>query len=532
MTLSLSKRFSLSLNAAAMCLIAALFAGCGQSSNQLDPDRLIFARGNDAVTLDPGSMEDGFSANVAQQIFEGLVKFKNGSLDVEPALADRWETSDDGRVWTFHLREGVKFHDGTPLTSEAVVTSLMRLIDPKNPYHLPGRMPYADMALNGIVKNVEAVDGATVRVNLYEPYAPLLKNLAMFCCFISSPRALEQYGEDYGAHPVGAGPYQFAEWKRDVEIVLKRNPDYWGEAAKCETAVYRVMRDPEVRLFSVARGEASLMDGVNPQIAKRAKSEANLSLVSAPGVNLSYAYMNLEAPPFNDKRVRQALNYAVNKKDICEHLFEGYATPMRGIFPPGVLGHDPDSHAYEYDPEKAKALLAEANFEPNTKIELLTYSAPRPYNSLGARLAEVIQSDLAAVGVNVSVVQVEWGTLLQRTLNHNYQIAMLGWSTDNGDPDNFAYALLTNPNNRSQFHNEAFNQLVIQGQREYDEAKRLDLYRRAQAIAIEEAPWLFINTSMDMAVIRNEVKGFMLHPMALHFLWPVSIANPAQEASS
>ncbi|MBZ0258781.1 ABC transporter substrate-binding protein, partial [bacterium] len=436
-----------------LLLLASLIilSNCGAPPSPQDSDALIFARGSDAVNLDPGSMEDGYSANVAAQIFEGLVKFKNGVLEVEPALAERWETSEDGRVWTFYLRPGVKFHDGTPLTSEAVVMSLMRIIDENHPYHLAGRMPYADMALRGIVKDVVADGDQAVKVVLFEPYAPLLKNLAMFCCFISSPTALKKYGEEYNSHPVGTGPYKFVDWKRDVEITLERYDDYWDDPAKTKRLVYKVLRDPEVRLFSVVRGEASLMDGINPQIAAEVEANPDLVLAQRPGVNISIAYMNVERGPLTDKRVRQALNYAVNKKAICEHLFEGYAEPLRGIFPPSVLGHDPDSHAYEYDPGKAKALLAEAGFADGFDIEILTYSVPRPYNPIGARLAEVVQNDLNQVGVRAKISQVEWGTLLQRALNHDFDLCMLGWSTDNGDPDNFAYALLASPENRSQY---------------------------------------------------------------------------------
>ena len=500
-----------------------VFVNCGAPPSPPETNSLVFAHGSDAVNLDPGSMEDGYSANIAQQMFEGLVKFKNGSLEIEPALAERWETSEDGRVWTFYLRPGVKFHDGAMLTSEAVVLSLMRLLDEEHPYHLAGRMPYADMALRGIVKEVKANGDMAVDVILYEPYAPLLKNLGMFCCFISSPAALKQYGEQYASNPVGTGPFRFVEWKRDVEVVMARFDDYWGEPAKTKQVVYKVLRDPEVRLFSVARGEASIMVGVNPQIAAAVEANPNLTLVQQPGVNISFAYMNVEKGPLKDKRVRQAINYAVNKQAICEHLFEGYAEPMRGIFPPSVLGHDPDSRAYEYDLQKAKALLAEAGYADGFNIEIMAYSVPRPYNPIGARLAEVVQNDFNAVGIRAKISQVEWGTLLQRSLNHDFEICMLGWSTDNGDPDNFAYALLANPENRSQFKHEEFNRLVRLGQQTYDEAERLKIYRQAQAIALDEAPWLFLNTTKDFAALRPNVKGFVLHPMALHYLWPVEL---------
>lgn len=516
-------RTAMGILLAATCLIAA---GCG-GGPAVDPNGpLIYAQGDDAKTLDPGSMEEGFSSQVAHQIFEGLVRFKIDSLEIEPCLATHWERSEDGRVWTFHLREGVAFHDGTPLTAEAVEVSLMRLIDENHPHHIPGGMPYADYALKGIVREVVAVDEMTAEVRLFEPYAPLLKNLAMFCCFIVSPEALEQYGRDIGSNPVGTGPFKFVSWRRDAEIQMVRYEDYWDEPAAWPALTIKTIRDPDVRLFSLARGEIHMMDGIEPQIARQVRENPNLALIEDQGVNLGFVYLNTQVPPLDDKRVRQALNYAVNKEAICEHLFEGLAIPARGIFPPGVPGHDPDGQAYMHNPEKARELLAEAGYDPSTEIELLAYTIPRPYNPLGARLAEVIQNDLAEVGVQVNIAQLEFAALLERSLEFKHQMCMLGWITDNGDPDNYAYALLANPENRAQFKNGEFNELVARAQRTYDEERRLELYKQAQAIALEEAPWLFLNTFNDLLAARREVRGIHLHPTGSHRLWTAWLETP------
>lgn len=522
---SWSRSFS-SLTLTGIVAFSFLMAHCGGAPpSGPRGNALVYARGGDAVTLDTGSMEEGFSSTVATQIFEGLVKFKEDSMEVEPCLATSWEPSEDNLTWTFHLRENVQFHDGTPFNAQAVVTSLMRMIDPANPYHLPGKMPFADFAYKGIVKEVKAVDDKTVQIVLERPYAPLLQNLAMFCSFIISPAALEQYKEDIGSHPVGTGPFRFESWKRDVEIVLPRNDNYWGEKAKVETLIYKTIRDPDVRLISLSRGEADIMDGIEPQMVSELAKYGDLQLHKQVGINVSYGIINVKAKPFDDKRVRQAANYAVNKQAICEHLFENLAIPCNGIFPPGVLGHAPDLKPYEYNVEKAKALLKEAGYENGLEFELLTYSVPRPYNPMGARLAEAVQSDLAKVGMKANIVQVEFGTLLERTLAHNFQLAMLGWITDNGDPDNYAYALLAYPENRHRFAHEEFNRLTLAGQSTYDPAQRLELYRQAQQIAIEEAPWLFLNHFDDLAVTSKRVQNFRLHPSQMHHMWGVSLAE-------
>ncbi|MGI6458051.1 MAG: ABC transporter substrate-binding protein [bacterium] len=488
-------------------------------------NNLVYARGGDAVTLDPGSMEDGFSAQVANQVFEGLVQFKPDSIEVSPCLATSWETSEDQKIWTFHLRENVTFHDGTPFTADAVVLSMMRMIDENHPHHLPGQMPYAEFVYKGIVEKVEKVDDHSVRIHLTKPYAPLLQNLAMFCCFIVSPAAMEKYGDSFGEHPVGTGPFKFDYWQRDVEIHLVKNEHYWGEPAKLDSITFKVVREPDVRLISMIRGEAHLMDGVEPQLVLQAQQHEHLVVEKSPGLNVSYAYMNVKAEPFTNTLVRQAVNYAVNKQAICEHLFDNLAVPCRGIFPPGILGHDPESSAYQYDPDKARELLRQAGYENGLEFELLTYSVPRPYNPMGARLAEVVQGDLAKVGIRARITQVEWGTLLDRTLSHHYQMAMLGWITDNGDPDNFAYALLAYEGNRSQFDHSRFVELALQGQRTYDPEERLKIYREAQAIAIDEAPWLFLNHFSDLAIRHRRVQGYRLHPSGQPQLWHVSLSN-------
>lgn len=505
-----------------VCLVACLvlLSGCGGTRS----DGLIYARGGETITLDPGMLKEGFSVSVSVQLFEGLVKFDNGSVDYVPALATHWETSDDGLVWTFHLREGVVFHDGTTLDSGDVVMSLMRIIDEDHPHHIRGKMPYRDYTLERAIRSVEAVDNLTVNVILHEPYSPLLPTLAMFCCFISSADAIERHGPEYTSNPVGTGPYRLRDWQRNThQIELERFDDYWGEPAVMPILTYRTIKENDVRLFSLARGEVDIIDGINPQMATQVEANPDLVLHQQPGVNLSIAYINIEEEPLTDKRVRQAMNYAVNKEAICEFLYEGYAIPMRGIFPPTVLGHDPDAEGYPYNPERARELLAEAGYPDGVEFELLAYSVPRPYNPLGARLAEAIQNDLAEVGIRASITQLEWATHLQQTLNKDFQVAMLGWSTDNGDPDNFADALLANPENRSQFRNEEFNRLSALGQRTYDLDERLSYYRQAQAIAVEEAPWIFISHFMDMAATRKTVTGFVLHPIGSHYLWPVGI---------
>ncbi|MFH1742734.1 MAG: ABC transporter substrate-binding protein [bacterium] len=508
----------------AICLLAGFATSCGPAATRnTQQDSLVYGRGGDSVSLDPGMLEDGESFKVAAQIFEGLVRFKDDSLEVEPWLAERYEVAEDGITWTFYLREGVLFHDGTPFDAESVVTSFMRMIDPNHPHHRAGRMPYADYCVTPFVKEVTAIDTHTVQILLHRPYGPFLKTLTMFCFYIVSPQALERFGEDFAFNPVGTGPYKFVSWERNASIELRRNENYWGPPAKTERVFFRSIPAGQVRLFSLERGEINIMDGIEPPDMPLLKGNKELVLHRQPGQNVGFAVLNTSRPPFDNKLVRQALNYAVDKKNLCEHLFDGLAIPAKGVLPPGIPGYDPLLPGYEFDPEKSTALFAQAGYPHGFEIEICTYSIPRPYNPMGTRLAEILQENLARVGVRATIKQMEWAAHLEAVRNHEFTLALIGWMGDNGDPDNFMYTRLGDPNNPGLFHNDRFSQLLAQAQETYDEAQRIEMYQEAERIVVEECPWIFLNHFEDLAVTHSSVRGLRLHPASPPRLWNVWI---------
>jgi len=303
------------------------------------------------------------------------------------------------------------------------------------------------------------------------------------------------------------------------------NEGYWGGRPHLDKVVYKVIPDNAVRLMKLEKGELDVTEGINPNDLGRIKANKDLVLLEKPGMNVGYLAMHCQKPPFTDKRVRQALNYAVNKEEICKYLMNDQAVPATGVVPPSLWGYDPAQKGYPYDPKKAKQLLAEAGFPNGFKTTLRAYTAPRAYNPVGDRLATAIQSYFKEVGVDAKIETLEWGTYLAEGRAGKHEMALFGWMGDNGDPDNFLYVLLGSDNfgsgNRAFYKNDEVDELLKEAQQTYDEKERLDLYIKAQRIIVDDAPWVFLNHTKQLAATRKDVKGFALHPTSNRFFYSV-----------
>ncbi|MGE5675636.1 MAG: ABC transporter substrate-binding protein [Mycobacterium leprae] len=319
---------------------------------------LIYARGADATSLDPAVVEDGESAKVISQVYDNLVRFKPGTTEVMADLATEWNISNDGLTYTFKLRPGVKFHDGTDFNADAVKFSIDRQLtdDAKKNW------PYADFTF-GIVKEVKVVDPLTVQIILKEPNSPFLANLAMsIAAPIVSPTAVQKYGKDYGEHPVGTGAFIFEKWDKDQQIVLKANPNYWGGAPKLERVIFKVTAKNEVRTDEILAGKVDIMDGIAPSDLTRLKGANGVTLLQQPGMNISYMSFRTDRAPFNDPKVRQAISQLINREAIVSSLYKGSATLANGALPSWMPGYAPNVKPLPYDVNKAKSLLKEAGY--------------------------------------------------------------------------------------------------------------------------------------------------------------------------
>ncbi|MBI2569864.1 MAG: ABC transporter substrate-binding protein [Candidatus Schekmanbacteria bacterium] len=480
----------------------------------------VYGGGGDAVGLDPAREDDGESFKVCDNIYDTLVQYAEETTEIEPGLAESWEISADGLTYTFHLRKAVQFHDGAPLNANAVVFSFRRQGDAAHPFHHVGG-PYkywGNMNMSRIIASIDALDELTVRFTLTVAEAPFLADLAMSFASIVSPAAVEKWGAEFSRHPVGTGPFQFVEWVKDDRIVLDANPSYWGGRPKLDRIVFRAIPDSAARYLELRTGTLSGMDFPNPDDLPKIRADASLQVLEQPGMNVGYLAMNTQKSPFDDVRVRRAVNFAVNKQAIVDHLYAGMGMVANGPLPPGMIGYAADIRGYDYDLETARKLLAEAGKADGFATTLWAMPVPRPYMPNGMRVAQAVQADLAKVGIRAEIVTYEWGTYLDKTDHGEHDMALLGWSGDNGDPDNFLYVLLDQDaavppaTNIAFFKNATAHELLVAAKRKTDPRERAELYRQAQKIIHDEAPWVPLAHAVQVAVLRAEVSGFKLHP--------------------
>ncbi|SHK80817.1 ABC transporter substrate-binding protein [Desulforamulus aeronauticus] len=511
-------------------LLALALVGCGgdkeKAAQTAKPKVFVFGQGADPRGLDPAFVDDGESANPIVNIYDGLVRYKTGSTEIEPALATEWSPSADGKEWTFKLRQGVKFHDGTPFNADAVVFSVSRQLPPQR----TDAMPYASFTF-GPVEKVEKVDDYTVKFVLSEPYAPFLANLAMaLAAPIVSPAAVEKYGDKFIENPVGTGPFKFVQWKKGEQIVLEANKEYWDGAPKLDKLVYKFIKENSVRASELRTGSIQAMNGLDPNDVKMLE-DAGLSVIKNPGMNINYLGFFCNKKPFNDPKLRLAVSHAINRENLINFLYQGLAELPNSVLPSFMPGHDKSLQAPEYNPEKAKQLLAEAGYANGLKVTLLTYSNVRPYNPVGGdKLAAAIQADLRKVGIEAEIKTYPWKEykeIYTPEIVEAGDFMLYGWIGDNGDPDNFLSLLETkeikSTLNAAKYSNKKVDELLVKARTAQKQEERNAAYSELQKIVQDEAPWVFLGHSKDMAAVSKNVEGFDLHPVGVIYFHNVDI---------
>lgn len=481
----------------------------------LAQSQLIIVSGTDAVTLDAHHITDSPSATVAEHIIEPLLELTPEG-EIVPLLAESYDVSPDGRVWTLRLRRGVTFHDGTPFNAEAVKYNIERIIDPAN------AVTFA--FLINAVSEVRVVDEYTVQLVTEEPFAPMINHLTHSATGMQSPTAMELYGEDYGLNPVGTGPFVFKEWVAGDHISLARNDDYWGDAAKVDEVVFRVVPEDGPRMLMVQTGEAHVAVRVPPEMADLLDRDPNISVVRTPSVRVIYValnnYQKADGPPnpFADARVRRAVNYAVDNEAINQFILSGVGRAMDAPIAPGVFGYQP-IHTYEYNPQRARELLAEAGYPSGFQTQLY---APSGRYLKDIEVAEAIQAMLAEVGIVADIVTMEWATYLAVTEQepevNPAPMIMLGWGTVTGDADYGLYPLfhtdqwVPTGSSRSFYSNPDVDELLALARSNPNPSVRQATYREAMAMIMQDAPWLFLHAEVQLTAVRNEVEGVVVHP--------------------
>jgi peptide/nickel transport system substrate-binding protein len=506
----------------------------------------VFGAQGEPVQLDPAVITDGISSRITRQIYDGLVKYKGATTDVEPALAQSWEVSADARVWTFTLRRNVKFHDGTPLDAKAVVWNFERWWKSSHPQHdnqvkAGQTFEYWEGQFGGfddksIVSKVEATGSHTVRITLKEPQAPFLANLAMFVFDIASPTAVEKWGTEFGKHPVGTGAYKFVEWKPNQEVVLEASADYWGVKPKVKRVVVRNIKDNSQRLGALKAGEIHGMEGLNPDDVAVVKRDPGLQVLLRPTNTTGYIAFNYKVREFQDKRVRQAFAHAINRQAIVDALYGGTGLVATQFQPPPLWGYNKDLKGDEYSPGKAQDLLKQAGLASGLstitwddgKKEPLVFwymSRSRPYFPNPKEIGEAMAADLAKVGIKVQLQTAEWAVYLDKRKNGQMPLYMLGWTGDNGDPDNFLCYFFCSPGaSREGFYaNQPLADALLRAQKLTNQTERAKLYRQAEQMLHDDAGRLFIANNQPPLAFAKRVKGYVPHPTGSEYFNTVEL---------
>ena len=478
----------------------------------------------------------------AKNIFEGLTHFIRGTTEIEPGMAESWDVSADGKVYTFKLRKGVKFHSAkhfTPsrdMNADDVIFTFERQWKKDHPFHKVsgGSYEYFEgMSMPDLLSSIEKVDDYTVKFVLNRPEAPMLANLAMDFAVIASAEyadAMMKAGtpEKIDQWPIGTGPFVFEGYKKDAQIRYTANKDYWKGKAPIDKLVFAITPDASVRYAKLKAGECQVMPYPNPADLAAMKADANINLMEKEGLNVGYLAYNTLMKPFDDVRVRKALNHAINKAAIIDTVFQGAGKPAKNPIPPTIWSYNNATVDDAFDLETAKKLLADAGYPNGFEMKIWAMPVQRPYNPNARRMAEVIQADWAKIGVKAEIVSYEWGEYLKRSKDKDRDGAiLLGWTGDNGDPDNFLAVLLgcdgVGGSNRAQWCYQPFEDLIQKAKVVADPKERTKLYEQAQLVFKEQAPWATIAHSVVFEPLSKNVVNYKIDPLGGHIFYGVDL---------
>jgi dipeptide transport system substrate-binding protein len=515
--------------------VACAALGFGGTSAAL-AKTLVYCSEGSPENFTPAINITGTSFDASRPVFNQLVEFERGSTKVIPGLAEKWDISDGGKTITFTLRKGVKFHSGvnnfTPtrdFNADDVLFSFNRQWKGDHPYHKisGGKYDYfADMDMPKLLESIDKVGDYAVRLKLKESNAPIVANLAMDFSTIQSAEYADMLmkagkPEQFDQIPVGTGPFQFVAYQKDAVIRFKAFDKYWDGKPKIDDLVYAITPDPTARLAKLKKGECHVMIAPRPADLEEIKKDASLTLFSQPGLNIAYWAFNNQTKPFDDKRVRQAFNMAIDKASIIRDVYLGAGQAAINLIPPTIWSYNNTVKDYPYDPEKAKALLKEAGVTTPLEIDLWYMPVQRPYNPNAKRIAEMMQADLAKLGINAKLVTYEWGEYRKRMQQGEHTTGQLGWTGDNGDPDNFFFlrgCAATRPGgqNLTKWCNKEFDERLVKARTLSDPRERTKLYEEMQAIMKEDAPDMTIAHSVVYEPVRAEVVDWKISPFGRH----------------
>lgn len=507
---------------------------------------LVFCSEGSPSSFNPslGADSTTFDASSAT-IYNRLVEFKIGTTDLQPSLAESWDISEDGTVYTFHLRDNVQFHSNKwfqptrRLNADDVIFSFMRQQDKQHPFYSVSKIGYPlfhtyfEAGDNNLISHIEKLDDLTVRFTLSNPRSSFLSLLTLPLASVFSAEYADKMlaagtPEKIDLTPIGTGPYQFVNYSKDAQIRYKTFANYWREKPGVDRLVFAITPDASIRYAKLQKGECQIMATPNLAELDKIRANPNVKLLEQPSLNVGYLAFNVEKKPFDDVKVRQALAMAISKPDILNAIYQGHAINATTLIPPALWSHNSAVKDMPNDLNKAKALLSEAGYPNGFEVELWAMPIQRPYNPNARRMAEMIQADWAKLGVTAKVVSYEWGEYLVRSGRGEHQTMLYGGTNIMGDPDNTFSALAScaavkSGTNRARWCNQDFDKVIIQAGQVAEREQRTNLYEQAQVIMHEQTPFLPIAHSVIYEVMSNKVQGYVVDPLGLHHFDSVSI---------
>jgi dipeptide transport system substrate-binding protein len=526
-----------------ICITATLALTLGLAS-AAHSKTLVYCSEASPEGFDPARYTSGSTFDASSKtVYNRLVEYKRGSTEIVPALAERWDISDDGKTYTFHIRAGVKFQSNEEfspsrnLNADDVVFSFERQSGKKEfAGYAEGASwsYYNDVGLPQSLASIEKIDDLTVRFNLKKPNAPFLGLIALDFASIGSKEYADYLVsvkriDDFNHKPIGTGPFQFTAYQQDAVIRYQAFAGYWGGKQPIDDLVFAIITDAGTRIQKLEAGECQIAVYPAPADIPSLKQNSSLKVLQRPGLNVGYLAFNTTQKPFDDPRVRRAIAQGVDKKTILDAVYQGSGVIAQSVLPPDMIGFNKALKTIEFDPSAAKKTIESLGLN-GQKLTLWAMPVSRPYNPNGRRTAEILQANLRDIGLDADIISFEWGEYLKRSNDPKHEGAVLaGWTADNGDPDSFLTPLLAcasvEGNNKAVWCNADFDQLLEKARSENDPGVRAQLYEQAQQIAADESPWIPLANGLITVATSAKVTGYQIEPSDAHRFDGVDITD-------
>lgn len=503
----------------------------------------IYCSEGSPSSFNPQLVTDGTSITASSaNIYNRLVEFSPGTTKLIPGLALSWEISKDKKTYTFNLRPKVTFHSTKYFTpsrdfnADDVLFSIERQKNKDHPFHNVngGKYEYFDgMEMGALIKEIKILNSLKIQIVLNQPDATFLANMSMsFMSILSNEYAdfliRKNQKEDMDKLPIGTGPYQFISYQKDSVIRYEAHPGYWGTRGNVDKLIFAITPDANVRTQKLKTGECQFATDPSPSDLPEMKKNPKLTVLSDAGLNIGFLAINVTQKPFDNLLVRQALAHALDKKTYLSAIYMNNAISAKNLIPPTIWSYNNEIKDYEYNVNLAKDLLKKAGYPNGFETEIWTLPVARPYNPNGKKMGELMQADLAKIGIKVKLLSFDWPTYLEKSKTGQHSLIQFGWTGDNGDPDNFFNVLLgcasvKTGSNYARWCDPQFNKLITEAKFTTDIKKRTRLYMKAQEIAHTESPIIPIAHSQTFKAMGKNIKGYKLDPLGQDYFSTIRV---------